>query len=196
MSAGPNCPCVAMLACTGIVVPWNCLCFYASCHCNAKLPDDVEFLYKTQEAKAVAIGQCVDMLVTEPQPDEPMPQAHQDMCSGKGKGTGMLLRVPQLGDEDGPMWVKKGWTSGYKLFVGDVPNGINHVAIRQYCHGEANISIHEKKDDRGHAYVYAIVTFIDVALAIKAFEQLAMAKFLHDSGTSHWPVVKWSRGFD
>ena len=156
----------------------------------------MEFLYRTLEAKAAAIGQCVDMLVTEPQPDEPMPKAHQDMCSGKGKGTGMLLRVPQLGDEDGPMWVERGCTPGYKVRVGDLPCDISAVTIGQYCHGEADIPIHGgQKKDRGHAEVYPIVTFTDVALAIKAFEQLAMAKFLHDNGTSHWPVVKWSRGF-
>ena len=163
---------------------------YASCHCNAQVPDDVEFLCRTQEAKAVAIGQCVDTL-----PDEAMPEAHQDKGSDKGSGRGMLLRVPQLGDADGPKRVERGCTPGYKLWAGDLPNDVNRVTIRKYCHGEANISIHEKKDDRGRTKVCAIVTFTDVALAIKAFEQLAMAKFLHDHVTSHWPVVKWSRGF-
>ena len=95
--------------------------FYASCHYNGRLAGDLEFLYKNQEAEAVAIEQCVDMLVTEPQPDEPMPEAHQGMCSGKGNGKGMPLPVPQLDEEDGPMWVKRGWVFGYKLWVGHFP---------------------------------------------------------------------------
>ena len=57
----------------------------------------MEFVYRNQEAEAVAIGQSVDMLVTEPsKPDDRMPDADEDMCK----------RVPQLGDEDGPVWVK------------------------------------------------------------------------------------------
>ena len=76
------------------------------------------------------------------------------------------------------MWVEEGWTPGYKVRVGDLPCDISAVTIGQYCHGKADISIHGgHKKDRGHTEVYAIVTFTDVALAIKAFEQLAMAKF-------------------
>ena len=70
--------------------------FYVSCHCNGRLDDDVEFLYKNQEAEAVAIGQCVEMLFTEPKPQEAMPDAHQDMCKGKGSGKGKPRRAPQM----------------------------------------------------------------------------------------------------
>ena len=134
---------------------------YASCHCNAKLPDDVEFLYRSQEAKAVAIGQCVDMMVAEPQPDEPMPKDHQDMCSGKG--TGMLLRVPQLGDEDGPMWVDDAWLPGYRLWVGHLRHDTCRTTIGQYCDGYVDVAVRSKNEE-----AYAIMTFIDVAIAIKA----------------------------
>ena len=40
---------------------------------------------------------------------------------------------------------------------------------------------------------YAIITFADEALAIKAFEQLSMAKFQHGNGQMRWPVVRWLR---
>ena len=56
----------------------------------------MEFVYKSQEAEAVAIGQRVDMLATDPQPDERMPEARQDTCCGKGNGKDMPLPAPQL----------------------------------------------------------------------------------------------------
>ena len=39
---------------------------------------------------------------------------------------------------------------------------------------------------------YAIITFADEALAIKAFEQLAMATF-NDAGEMRRATVKWFR---
>ena len=189
MSAGPSCHCVAMFGCTVIAVPWNCTCPYVSCHCNARLADEVEFMYRNQETEAVAIGECVDMLFTELV--QPMPDAHQQMCSGKGSAKGRPLRVPQMGDEDGPKWIEDGWVFGYKLWVGDLPSDISRVSIGEHCHGQVDISVQSHRTQSGMAY--AIITFIDQALAIKAFEQLSMAKFLHGNGTAHWPTVKWFR---
>ena len=40
----------------------------------------------------------------------------------------------------------------------------------------------------------AIVTFADLAVASKAFEELAMAKFNHGKGVVLWASVKWFRG--
>ena len=71
----------------------------------SRLVDEVEFMYRSQEADAVAIGERVDMLLTEPV--EPMPDAHQDMCSDKGCAKGRPLRVPR--------WVRKMDPSGSKM---------------------------------------------------------------------------------
>ena len=118
-----------------------------------------------------------------------MPHAQ---CSGKGSGKGSAkgrpLRVPQTGEEDGPKWTDDGWVSGYKLWVGDLPSDINKMTIGQYCHGQQDISVQSRKTRAGMAY--AIITFSDEALAIKAFEQLSMAKFQHGNEQRHWPVVK------
>ena len=67
------------------------------------------------QAKADAIGQCMDALSGQPQPheDEAMTDPCEDICSAKGKGT--PLRVPGLGQEDGPMWMYGGrahWLEG------------------------------------------------------------------------------------
>ena len=58
---------------------------------------------------------------------------------------------------------------------------ISKASIGEYCDGQVGISV--QSDKRQPNWAYAIVTFTDVALAIKAFEQLAMAKF----------DVKWFR---
>ena len=84
-------------------------------------------MYRKEVAEAVATGECVDMLFTEPV--EPMPDAHQDMCSCKGSAKGRPLRVPAMGEEDGPKWVQEGWVFGYKLWVGDLPSEITKVTI-------------------------------------------------------------------
>ena len=51
------------------------------------------------QKKARFIGQCMDILYTDRQPDdeEPMPQADEDTCGGKASGKGTPLRVPQVG---------------------------------------------------------------------------------------------------
>ena len=38
---------------------------------------------------------------------------------------------------------------------------------------------------------YAIITFTDEALAIKAFEDLSMTKFDHGRAQLLWPIVRW-----
>ena len=132
------------------------------------------------------------LLLTQPKPDETTPHAQ---CSGKGSGKGSgkdrPLRVPQMGEEDGPKWTDDGWVASYKLRVVDLPSDINKVTIGQYCHGQKDISAQSRKTRSSMAY--AFITFTDVALAIKAFEQLSMAKFEHGTGQTHWPVAKWYR---
>ena len=71
------------------------------------------------EGEADAPEECVDILIATPSLDEPMPKAQ---LSDKGSGKGMPLRVPQMGDEDGPKWVEDGWVYGYKLSAGDLPS--------------------------------------------------------------------------
>ena len=63
------------------------------------------------------------------------------------------------------------------------------MTIGQYCGGHVDIAIQSQRARSGMAY--AIITFIDEALAIKAFEQLSIAKFEHGTGQMHWPVAKW-----
>ena len=107
MSAGPKRLCVVMFACASKAVPWN---LYVLCHCNARLADDVELVKGIMQAKASFIGQCLDVLYRERQPDEEesMPPANDDTCGGKARGKGTPLRVPQVGDENGPTWHKEG----------------------------------------------------------------------------------------
>ena len=118
--------------------------------------------------EACDLGGRLITLLTEPKPDE---HEHQDMCR----------RMPQFSDEDGPMWVKTDWMHGYKLWVGHFPSSISKASIGQYCDGQVDISV--QRDKRRPDWASAIVTFTDVAVAIKAFEQLAMANF----------DVKWFR---
>ena len=127
---------------------------------------------------------------TPPKPDEPMPHAQ---CSGKGSGKasgkGRPLRMPQMGEEDGPKWTDDGWVSGYKLWVGELPSNINRKVIGQCCVGHKDISVQSRRTRSGMAY--AIITFTDEALAIKAFEDVSMTKFDHGGGKLHWPLVHW-----
>ena len=97
-------------------VPWNS---YALCHCNARLADDVELMKCIMEAKANAVGHCLDILYRERQPDEqePMQPAINDTCGSKARGKGTPLRVPQVGDENGPKWIKESTACGWKLWV-------------------------------------------------------------------------------
>ena len=73
------------------------------------------------QTKADDIHQCIDMLLTEPKPDADEPHADKDMCSGKANGKGKPVRVPQVGEENGPKWIRAGWVEGYKIWVGDLP---------------------------------------------------------------------------
>ena len=121
--------------------------------------------------EACDLGGRLLTLLTEPKPDE---HEHQDMCR----------RMPQFSDEDGPMWVKTDWMHGYKLWVGHFPSSISKASIGQYCDGQVDISvISVQRGQRPPHWAYAIVAFTDVALAIKAFEQLATTNF----------DVKWFR---
>ena len=146
------------------------------------------------QKKARFIGQCMDILYTERQPDdeEPMPQADEDTCGGKASGKGTPLRVPQVGDDNGPRWHREGWVFGWKLWVGDLPGDVSRAAVGHYCAGNEDLCIMSNKTLSGAAY--AIVTFHDLAAAFKAFEALAMAKFHHGNGQMMWCTVKWFRG--
>ena len=145
------------------------------------------------EAKANAVGHCLDILYRERQPDEqgPMQPARNDTCGGKARGKGTPLRVAQVVDENGPTWIKEGWVSGWKLWVGDLPFDVKRPANACHCPGFADIAVAYNKPPSGAAF--AIVTFEDLAAAFKAFEQVAMAKFDHGEGQMMWPSVKWQR---
>ena len=118
-----------------------------------------------------------------------MPTANDDTRGGKARGKGTPLRVPQVGDENGPTWIKEGWVSGWKLWVGDLPNGVSKAAIAYHCAGLVDIAVACNKAPSGATF--AIVTFDDLAAAFKAFEQVAMAKFDHGNGHTMWTSVKW-----
>ena len=137
------------------------------------------------EDEADALEDCVDILLATPTLDEPMPNAQ---LSDKGSGKGRPLRVPQMGDEDGPVWVEDGWVFGYKLWVGDLPSDINSKVIGQCCVGYKDMSAQSRRTHSGMAD--AVITFTDEALAIKAFEDVSMTKFDH-GGALHWPLVRW-----
>ena len=109
-----------------IAVAWNCTCVYASCHCYARLDADVRDMQRTMEGRADALARCLDLLFAEP--DDPMASGK---ASGKGSGQGRPVRVPQMGEDDGPKWITEGWVYGYKVWVGDLPSRICKVAI---CH--------------------------------------------------------------
>ena len=145
------------------------------------------------QAKADAIEQCMDVLFAQPQPheDEPMPDPGEALCNAKANGKGRALQVPELGEEDGPKWIFEGWLIGWKVRVGLLPGNISKAAIGHYCEGQVDISVHSHNTQSRIAY--AIVTFIDLDLAITAFEQLAMATFDGD-GEIRRATVKWFRG--
>ena len=63
----------------------------------------MEVIYRTSEATKVSSAQFVDSLF--PKLVEPTPDAHQEMGSGNGSVKGRPLKVPELGEEDGPKWV-------------------------------------------------------------------------------------------
>ena len=92
----------------------------------------------------------------------------------------------------GPQWIRAGWVEGYKLWVGDLPDSIGKKDIGHYCAGHIGVAVQRGKATSGMAY--AIVTFTDLALANKAFEQLAMVKFDHGEGPRFWANVKWFAG--
>ena len=168
--------------------------FICLCHCNARLSEDVELVKGLMQTKVDFMEECLDLLETEPKPDEdePVPRADEDMRKGKASGKGKPLRVPELDDEDGPKWIEEGWVSGWKLWVGDLPGGVRKTDVGQYCEGQVDVSVQSNKTRSGMAF--AIVTFLDLTMAIKAFEQVAMAKFDHGNGQMYWPTVKWFRG--
>ena len=99
------------------------------------------------------------------------------------------MRVPELGDEDGPKWIKEGEVFGWKLWVGNLPNDVSKAAIAYHCAGLVDIACNKAPSGA----TFAVVTFSDLAAALKAFEQVAMAKFHHGEGQMMWPSVKWHK---
>ena len=97
-----------------------------------------------------------------------------------------------MGEENGPKWIEGGWVSGWKLWIGDLPGGVCKTDVGHYCEGQVDVSVQSNKTRSGMAF--AIVTFLDLTMTIKAFEQVAMAKFDHGNGQMYWPSVKWFRG--
>ena len=83
------------------------------------------------EKGAHALEQCVDTSLASTL-DEAMAMVQ---LSNKGSGKGKPLRVPQMGDADGPVWVERGSVFGYKLVIGDLPRDITRVGIGQFCVG-------------------------------------------------------------
>ena len=140
------------------------------------------------QAKADSIGQCMDLLFSPPKKDEAMPHAHEDTCSAKGSGKGTALRVPQLGEDNGPKWMYGGGFDGWKLWVGDLPSNISEADIGHYCDGQKHMWV--LRYGPRSRIASALVTFVDLGRAMKAFEQLAMANFDHD-GQMHRATVKW-----
>jgi hypothetical protein len=160
-------------------------------HSNERLIDDVDVVQSNKKARTGALGNCQKRLFAQSEKDEPMPDACEDMCYGKGTSKGKPLRVPRVGEKDGPKWAIGGWAFGYKLWVGDLPSDVTKVTIGQYCKDFADISVQCHRTQSGMAY--AIITFKELAPAMEAFEKLAKAKFDHD-GQMHWPTVKCLRG--
>ena len=145
---------------------------------------------ESMRAKANFIGQCLETLYGERQPHKE-DHANEDTCGGKASGKGLPLRVPQVGEDNGPTWHKAGWVDGWKVWVGDLPGDIQKQAIGPHCAGCVDLAINNRTLSGA---AYAIVTFHDLAAAFKAFEQLAMAKFNHGNGVILWATVKWFRG--
>ena len=137
------------------------------------------------EEEADALENCVDILLAMPTLDEPMPKAQ---LSNKGSGKGKPLRVPQMGDADGPVWVERGSVFGYKLVIGELPRDITDVGIGQFCVGHQHVAVERQSNSD---LAFAIITFTDAALGIKAFEVVSMTKFDLGAGELHWPFVHW-----
>ena len=65
-------------------------------------------------------------------------QDHGLSMGGKGKGKGVPLDGP-----NGPKWIadQRGWCSGYKIFIGDLPRDIGVGDIAPFVTGQIDISI-------------------------------------------------------
>ena len=113
------------------------------------------------------LGNAWTFLFALPKPDEDeaMPDPHEDMCSGKASGKGRPLRVPELGEEDGPKWMYGGGFDGWKVQVGQLPSNISEAASGHYCDGQKHISVlsHNPRS----RIASALVTFVDLARAMK-----------------------------
>ena len=151
----------------------------------------MDFVKGIIDAMAYDLWGGLILLLTEPKPDEHEPHAHKE-CGGKTKGKGKPLRVPQVDEDNGPKWIREGSVPGYKLWVGDLPDHICKKDIGHYCAGHVDVAVERGKATSGLAY--AIVTFTDLALASKAFEQLAMVRFDHGEGQRFWANVKGFAG--
>ena len=147
-------------------------------------------MQESMRAKAKFIGQCLDTLYGERQPRKE-DHANEDTCGGKASGKGTPLRVPQVGEDNGPKWHKAGWVDSWKVWVGDLPGDIQRQVIGPYCAGCVDLAINNKTLSGA---AYAIVAFHDLAAAFKAFEQLAMVRCDHGEGQRFWANVKWFRG--
>ena len=140
------------------------------------------------EEEADALEKCVDILLAMPTLDEPMPKAQ---LSNKGSGKGKPLRVPQMGDADGPVWIERGRVFGYKLVIGDLPRDITRPGIGQVCAGHEEVEVEPQWNSD---LSFAVITFTDAALGIKAFEVVSMTKFDLGAGELHLPFVHWWNG--
>ena len=108
--------------------------------------------------------------------------------SNKGSGKGKALRVPQMGDADGPVWVERGRAFGYKLVIGNLPRDITRPGIGQFCAGEEEVEVEPQWNSD---LSFAVLTFTDAALGIKAFEAVSMTKFDLGARELHWcPLVQ------
>ena len=137
-----------------------------------------------EKGGAHALEKCVDISLASTF-GEAMAKAQ---LSNKGSGKGKPLRVPQMGDADGPVWVERGSVFGYKLLVGDLPRDITGDGIGQFCVGHQHVAVGRHSDSD---LAFAVFTFTDAALGIKAFQVVSMTKFDFGGGKLHWPLVHW-----
>ena len=65
-------------------------------------------------------------------------QDHGLSMGGKGKGKGVPLDGP-----NGPKWIadQRGWCSGFKIFIGDLPRDIGPADIAPFVPGQTDIAI-------------------------------------------------------
>ena len=138
------------------------------------------------DTMAYELWRCLIRLPTEPTPDEHDPHAHKE-CGGKAKGKGQPLRM-SLSPDDGPKRVRGCRVEGYKLWVGGLPGDIREEVIGHCCEGHVGISIQRHKTTS--SMTDAVVTFIGKAMAVKAFEDLAMVRFHHGNGEMYCPSLK------